>query len=83
MLRVFAYCSGRVEQVPLSAPCFWRGLLFLCIHVALLADDMLHAIQLYRWHVIHKSLYTTVLYCYYSLNMFRLMSDLEIVTKTV
>ena len=30
MLRVFAYCSGRVEQVPLSAPCFWRGLLFLC-----------------------------------------------------
>ena len=36
MLRVFAYCSGRVEQVPLSAPCFWRGLLFLCIHVALL-----------------------------------------------
>ena len=25
--------------------------------------DMLHVIQLYRWHVIHKSQYTTVLYC--------------------
>ena len=30
MLYVLACCSGRVEQVPWSAPCFWRGLLFLC-----------------------------------------------------